>query len=143
MLDVRIAARPFPSRRFMGRRHNGMNSTSDKEIADHRHAPRPDGTYQVVEDAVRHGLVKMPLVPERPEVELQRLQFHAEPIWDIPDAEHGEIRLPRLRAETGEFRTLEAHLILPLGAWIRKGLQSLGSCRHVTSYQGLWIFYHR
>ena len=88
----------------MASRHHRVDASSDVKVAHHGHLARASRLDQFVEDLVRDGLVKVPLVPERPEVELEGLQFHAEPFGDIPDVKRGEVRLPRHGAQTGELR---------------------------------------
>src|SRR6185436_2229136 len=54
----------------------GVDAAADVEVAFHAHPARQDGGHQIVEDLVGHRLVKSALVAIRPQIELQRLQFH-------------------------------------------------------------------
>jgi len=91
VLGSRLAALALV-RRLVGRSHDGCESHPDKESTHHGHAA-PAGLARTRSSRMRfrHGLVKVALVPERPEVELERLfSSHAQPVGDIPDAEHGK-----------------------------------------------------
>ena len=125
-LGPRHSALSLPLRFLIARRHDGVDTASDVEIAHDCHAARPDGPDEVVEDAIRDGLVEVPLVPERPQIQLERLQLHTQPIRDVPDADRGEVRLSCARAETGELRALEADLILTARTWVGERLERLG-----------------
>src|SRR3954466_10500995 len=106
-----------------------MNSPPDVEVPLDAGAARPHRRHQVVQDAIGDGLVKRPLVAIRPQVELPGLELHAERVGDVFDAQGGEVRLPRLRAQAGELRRLEADLVVPLGLGVGKGLEGLAGLR--------------
>src|SRR5689334_5425902 len=59
--------------------------------------------YQVIEDAVGDGFVKTAFIPERPDIQLEALEFHAFLVRDIVQGEHGKIRLTSFRAQACEF----------------------------------------
>src|SRR5262245_24404865 len=59
------------------RGHDGVDAAAHLEVAHDGHVLGSDGRHEIVEDAVRDVLVEVSLVSERPEVQLQRFQFHA------------------------------------------------------------------
>src|SRR5207245_7748825 len=63
---------------LVGGGDDGVDASPDVEIADHAHLPGLQESDEVVQDTVGHVLVEVPLVAERPEIELQRLQLDAE-----------------------------------------------------------------
>src|SRR5262245_48659664 len=83
--------------------HDRVNSASNEEIADDLEEARLQELREVGDDPIRDRLVEVPLVAERPEVQLERLQLDAGQVGNVTDRHRGEIRLPRLRAQTGEL----------------------------------------
>src|SRR5262249_26825959 len=76
---------------------------------------------EIVEYAVGHGLVEGPGVAEGPDVELQALQLDAQPVRHVVENERREVRLARLRAQTGEFRYFHVYPVVPRGLRIGEG----------------------
>ena len=76
----------------------------------------------MIRDLVRHRLVEGPPVAERPDIGLQGLQLHAQPVGDVLELESREIRLAGFRAQAGELRNLHPDRVVALGRRIRKGL---------------------
>ena len=89
------------------------------------HPPGAGDRNEIVEDQIRHMLVKGPMVTIPLQVELQGLQLHADPIGDIGDREGPEIGLARLGADRGELRTDRLDLVISIGELIGEGLQRL------------------
>src|SRR5262245_3426003 len=56
----------------------GVNATADVEFRRQPDEPRVEHARKIVEDPVRHRLVKRAFVPKRPDVELQGFQLDAE-----------------------------------------------------------------
>jgi len=54
----------------------GENAAAHIELGGQAHEAGIGGAHQVVEDAVGDVFVEMPFLAERPDVELQALQFH-------------------------------------------------------------------
>src|SRR5688500_16491634 len=95
---------------------DGVDSAADVEVALDGHPTRREERDEVVEDPVRHRLVEVTLVAERPQVELQALELDAALVGSVADPDRREVGLPRLRAETGELGRLESDLVVALGA---------------------------
>src|SRR5205814_8196405 len=108
-----------------------------QEVAHHLTPARLQRAHQVVEDTVGDRLVECSFVAEAPQVELERLQLDAELVGHVGDADGGEIRLARHRAQAGELRALEADFIIPLRLGIRESLEILGRRRgHRSEIRG-------
>lgn len=105
----------------MFRHHVGEDAAAHVEAGGQAHVAGLGGLDQVVEDAVGDVLVEMALVAEAPDVELQALQLDADLVGDVVQGQDGEIRLPGLGAEAGEFRNLHVDLVIPVGSGIREG----------------------
>lgn len=73
--NVACATRRQPkaisARLHVARGDRRVDPTGRLDVADHRHAPRRDRLHEIVEDLVRHGLMKCALVPVRPQVHLE------------------------------------------------------------------------
>lgn len=80
-----------------------MDAASNIEVGDQLHGARPACLHEVVQDPVGYGLMEVALVPEGPEIELERLQLDTQPVRDIGQREGREIRLAGLRAEAGKL----------------------------------------
>ena len=59
---------------------------------------------QMIDDLIGHCFMKTAAIAKRPEIELERLEFDAQPIGHVLQFQRGEIRLAGLWAQTGEFR---------------------------------------
>src|SRR5207248_2969782 len=69
---------------------------------------RPGGRHEMIRDLIGHGFVKGAAVAERPDVQLQRLQLHAQPAGDVFELQRCEVRLAGPGAQAGELRALHA-----------------------------------
>src|SRR5437867_677879 len=78
---------PRPSLLLKRGSHDRADAAADVELAGDGDAAGGDGLHDVVEDDVGHVLVEVPLVAERPEVELERLQLDALLVGHIADRE--------------------------------------------------------
>ncbi len=92
------------------------------ELGGQAHETGLGGGDQVVQHAVGHVLVEMPFVAERPDIQLQALQFHAFLVGDVIQDQGGEIRLAGLGAQAGEFRDFHVDVVIALGLRIGKSL---------------------
>ena len=111
--------------------HPGVNPAPDIEFAAETHEARASGPNQIVQDPIGDRLMKGAFVPIGPDVLLQGLKFHAAFIRDVFEGEFREVRLPRLGAETGEFRDLDANGVIALRGRVGKGVQfSTWDARH-------------
>src|SRR5262245_50566513 len=99
---LRVALRrlPLPP----ARHHPRRDSAADVELPGHGDPPRTQRRHQIVEYPVRHLLEEMALVPERPEVELERFQLNAQPVGNIAHHDRPEIGLSGHRAQGGVLR---------------------------------------
>jgi hypothetical protein len=68
----------------------------------------------------------MPFVAEAPDVELEAFQLDAELVGDVIQRQHGEIRLPGLGTEAGEFRDFHVDLVIPVRRGVGEGFERLG-----------------
>src|SRR6185436_16074094 len=107
----------------------------DVEAALHPEPPRRERAHEVVEDLVRHLLEEMALVAERPDVELERLQLHAQPVGHVADDDGAEVRLARDRAQRRVLRTDVADPVVALGRRVRERLErAAGLAGHGGSF---------
>ncbi len=83
--------------------------------------------HEVVEDDVHTVFMKVAVIPEREQVQLEALALDHLDTRNIRDDYLGEIRLPGLGAERRELRAKEGHEILAPGMLVDKRLQHLGS----------------
>ncbi len=70
--------------------------------------------------------MKIAVVAEGEEVELEALTLYHPFAGDVTDIDVSEIRLTGLRAECRELRAVEGHEIFILGVLVRECLQHLG-----------------
>ena len=77
----------------------------------------------VVHDDIHTVFVKVAVVSEREEVELQALTLHHTFVRHIGDADFGKVRLARDGAERGEFRAVETHPVVVAGVLVLEGFQ--------------------
>jgi hypothetical protein len=100
-----------------------VDPTAHHEVALDRQAARLRRGDEVVDDLVGDGLVERALVAVRPQVELQALELDAQLIRHVADAQRGEVRLARARAQARELRALEADLVIAPGVGVGKRLE--------------------
>jgi hypothetical protein len=104
-------------------RYDGSGDTAaNVERPFDRHSSRREQADEVIEDAIGHCLVEMPLIAERPEVELEALELDAERIGYIGDVQRREVGLPGHGADAGELGGFEADLIIALRRRIGESL---------------------
>src|SRR4051812_33815951 len=107
----------------------GVDAAADVPLRLEPHVAGLGGTYEVVEDPVGDRLMKRPLVAVGPNVELERLQLHAQPVGDVVERERGEIGLPGHGADAGELRNLHVDPVVALGRRVGKRFQRLAGTR--------------
>ena len=74
---------------------------------------------------------KAPRSRNEPDVKLQRLELHAQPIRNVFEDQSGEVRLSGLRTQAGELRDAHANRVVALRSRIGEGLKSCcGVCSH-------------
>ena len=84
-----------------------------------RHPSRRESSDEVIQDAVRHGLVERAFVPKRPQVQLQRLQLDDRLVGHVLDAHRREVGLASHRADARELGRLAGHHIVAARMRIR------------------------
>src|SRR4051812_27982797 len=104
-------------------RHGGEDSTSDIEPRRQFEVARFGCGNQVVEDAVRNGLMKGPLIAIGPYIEFEGFQFDASLVRDVVQKQSRKIRLPCLWTQAAELRNFHMNKVVTLRTWIWKRLQ--------------------
>lgn len=80
---------------------------------------------EVIHDDIHAVLMEIAVIAEAEKIELQGLAFHHVLIRNIGNINGRKVRLPRLRAEAGEFRTVEFDEIVTIRVLIRDAFQKL------------------
>src|SRR5262245_958102 len=88
--------------RFINNSQGRADPAAPREGADHLEPARLNGLDEIVEQPIDHMFVKDPLVAKPLQIELERLQFHAQLRRRIGKRDRTEVRLARLRAQRGE-----------------------------------------
>ena len=100
-----------------------INTTTHIEIGRQAHEVGLTDVHQRVEYAVGDVFVEGALVPERPDIQLQRFQFDTAPMRYVFQVEHGKIRLSCFRAQTGELGYADAYRVVTSGVRVLKRLE--------------------
>jgi hypothetical protein len=106
--------------------HSGVNATADVEVTLDARTPRTNRGHEVVQDAVDDGLVESALVAVRPQVQLPRLEFDAQPVGDVLDPNRSEIGLTRLGTKTSELVRLETDEVVSVRLRVGESIERLG-----------------
>ena len=91
---------------------------------------------QILHNDVHAILVKIAVITEAKEIELQGFAFHQAFVGNVGNIDGGEIRLARHGAETGELGTIEFDKIIITGMLIGKALQNL---RRIIAFIGSFV----
>lgn len=97
-----------------------MDTPADVEVGDQLHGAWLAGLDEIIHDPVGNGLVEVTFIPEGPEVELERLQFDAQPVRHIGEREGREVRLTGLWTEAGKLGARHLDLVVAPGFRIGK-----------------------
>ena len=108
-LPSRAGAGGDPARLAMLGHDGREDPAAHVEARGQAHEARRGRRRKIVEDAVGHRFVEGALVAVRPDVELQALQLDAATVRNVVEQQRGEVRLARLRTETGELRDLHVN----------------------------------
>ena len=123
----------------------GEDAAAHEEFGGDAHEARLQFGDEVVEDAVGDGLVETALVTERPDVELEALQFDAFRFGNVIEQDGGEIRLAGFRAQAGEFRNFHVDVEITLRCGVGEGFEGLAGLgahgRAETKKKGKVILY--
>jgi hypothetical protein len=92
-------------------------------VTDHPNPSRAASRYYIVENPVGYLLVKHAYIPERAQVQFERLGFKALEIRDIADPDLGKVRLSRDGTPTRELRTTKIDDIITALVLVWKALQ--------------------
>ncbi len=136
MLELRQidARRGCPARLTVFRDDVGEDAAAHVELGGQPHEPGLRRGDEVVQDAVGHRFVKGAFIAEGPDVELEAFQFHAFLVGDVIQIERGEIRLPGLGAQAGEFGDFHVDVKIAPGLRIVEGFEGFaGLTRHGAS----------
>ena len=82
---------------------------------------------EVLHDDVDDVLVEVTVAAKAEEIEFEALALHHAVVGNVADADLGEVRLARDRAQGRELRAVEAHPVIVLGMLVLEGLEDLGS----------------
>jgi hypothetical protein len=110
--------------RIVGERING-NTSAGHEIAGDFEVFGIHEADEVLHDNIDAVLMKIAVIAEREEVELEALAFHHALTRDITNVDMPEIGLTGLRTECGKLRAVERNEILVLRMFVRESLQHL------------------
>ena len=105
-------------------RINGNTATWSKDTR-HLNVFRIHQFNQVFHDDVHTVFMKIAVITETEQIQLQALAFHHLHIRQVADTDFRKIRLPRNRAKTGKLRTVETYPIIILRMFVYKRLQHL------------------
>src|SRR5579872_2380673 len=110
-----------------------VDSTAHVEARCQAQEARVHGALEVVGDLVGDCLVIRAAIAERPDVELQRFQLHAQLVGHELEIERRKIGLAGARAQARELGNLHADRVVAIGARIRKSFQlRCGRVRHIA-----------
>jgi len=111
--------------------HIGKNAAADKELGGQAHEAWVGSSNQVIQNAIGDGFVKSAFITEGPDVKLEAFQLHAGLIRDVIQIKRGEIRLPGLGAQAGEFGDFHVDVEIASRLRVIKGFKGLaGLTRH-------------
>src|SRR5579863_488653 len=109
--------------------NRGMDSAAHIEACAEAQEARVQRRVEMVGNLVGHGLMERAALAERPDVQLQRLELHAQLVGHVLDIERGEVRLPGARAQAGELGDLHANRVVARGRRVGERLERLGGRR--------------
>lgn len=116
---------PFRTRlAIVGIRINGQTATR-QEFAPNLNILRLQQLNQILHNDIHAVLMKITMIAEAEQIELQRLAFYQTLIWNVRNINRRKIRLPGHRTQAGELRTVELHEIIVAGMLVWEGLQNL------------------
>jgi hypothetical protein len=120
MIGQRVYLRSHP----VFRRDYAANAPADAPAGLHDHPRRTATGHQIVENYVGDIFVEDAVGAERLEIELKALQFDAGRGGNVPEDDRGEVRLPRLGTNAGEFLDRVLDQIRSPGVRVFKGLEN-------------------
>ena len=104
--------------------HNrGVNPTSHIELRRDTHESWLDCSNKVAQDLICDGFVKRALIAIRPHIEFQGFELNTERPGNVFQEDGGKIRLPRFRAQAGEFRDSDPDRVVSIRIGVVEGLQ--------------------
>jgi diguanylate cyclase (GGDEF)-like protein len=112
----------------------GENAATHVELGSQTHEARVGGAHQIIEDAVGDVFVEVAFLAERPDVQLQALQFDATLIGDVVQIQRGEVGLAGFRAQTGELGDFHVDVVIAGRIRVVEGFQ--GFCLVGWAWRG-------
>ena len=119
----------MPARFALFGHHVGEDAAAHVEFCGEAHEARLEGGDQVVQDAVGDSFVEMPLVAERPDIQLEAFQFDALLVRDVIQHQCGKVGLAGFGAQAGKFWDLHMDMVVPQRARVGEGFQGFGGLR--------------
>ncbi len=109
-----------------------VNAAPNLELGSQAHEARPGGDNEITEYLVGDRFVKRSFLAEAPDVEFERLEFHAKLVGNVLEEQLREIRLARFRAQAGKLGHPNPNGIIPRRLRIGEGFEFLaGLTGHV------------
>ena len=102
------------------------NTTTDGELRIYLAPTWSQSVNEVVKDHIGDVFVEDALVPEGPEVELERFGLDDLAVGDVSDGNISEVRLACHRAQAGELGRGEFDNVVAFGISVREGLELAG-----------------
>ena len=133
-LRQRDSGRRLPARLSPFHDDGRVDAAPDIEARREPQEARVCRCIKMVGDLIRHGLVKGSTVAERPDVQLQRLQLHTQPVGNIFELQGREVRLAGFRAQAGELRDLHPDGVVALGRGIGKSFEISLHATYTTTF---------
>ena len=124
---------PLPRERFILRARHAVvavgvdgDTAARQKLAPHLDVLRRHQADEILHDNVHAVLVKVAVIAEAEQIELERLALDHPLTRDIGDGDRREIGLTRDGAQAREFGTVEFDEVVVFGVLVDKGLQHRG-----------------
>ena len=101
-------------------------ASAGEEFAPDFDVARIEEVDQIVHDDIYTVFMKVTMIAEAEEVELQGFTFYHEISGNVGDVDGGKIGLPGFGAQAGEFRTVEFDKIVAVFVFIGNSFQIVG-----------------
>ena len=126
--------------RVVGKRVDA-DASARHEIAGHLEVLGVHQLHQILHNDIHAILVKITMVAEREQVQLEALALDHTFARDITDVDMPEVRLSGFRTKSRELGTVEGHQVLVLGVFVLEGLEHFGVvlvrvCHMLVAKQG-------
>ena len=98
-------------------------TAAGEEFAPHFDISRAEETDEVRHDHIDAVFMKIAVIAIAEKIKFQRFAFHHVLVGNIGNINGGKVRLPRLRAETCEFRAVEFDEKIPVCVFVWDSFQ--------------------